>query len=41
MIPFYTSFMKTVKNDIWQEIEEAMKNPKFIKAVREFIKRTT
>ncbi len=27
--------------DIWQEIEEHMKNPNYVKAVKEFIKHTT
>lgn len=29
------------KMDVWDEIEEHMKNPNFVKAVKEFIKLTT
>ena len=29
------------KKDVWEEIEEHMKNPNFVKAVKEFIRLTT
>ena len=32
---------KPVKTDIWAQLEEDMKNPNFVKAVKEFIKFTT
>lgn len=32
---------KSKKKDIWDEIEEHMKDPNFVKAVHEFIRITT
>ena len=29
------------KHDVWKDIEEHRKNPEYIKAVREFIHKTT
>ena len=33
--------MKKTKEDAWKDIEEAQKDPEFVRAVREFIKITT